>query len=127
MDAEKHANASRQPVRGPRPSWLQGPMAAEILQRSRQPISRRWHTFTPPTASRSPSDGARVADRLHGRDGLKSPVRGRRPHVVDGMLETGRRHGAVPVGLGPGYLRLEAGYMLYGNELDETTSLWKRR
>jgi aminomethyltransferase len=39
------------------------------------------------------------------------------------LLDAGRRHGAVPVGLGArDTLRLEAGYMLYGNDIDESTT-----
>lgn len=45
------------------------------------------------------------------------------PDLWDALLGAGRRHGLVPVGLGArDTLRLEAGYMLYGSDIDETTS-----
>lgn len=45
------------------------------------------------------------------------------PRVWEALIEAGRPHGLVPVGLGArDTLRLEAGMMLYGADIDETTS-----
>jgi len=45
------------------------------------------------------------------------------PNVWESLLESGREAGLKPVGLGArDTLRLEAGYMLYGNDIDQTTS-----
>jgi aminomethyltransferase len=45
------------------------------------------------------------------------------PRVWDALLEAGRPHGLTPIGLGArDTLRLEASYMLYGNDIDETTT-----
>lgn len=43
--------------------------------------------------------------------------------VWEGIVEAGRPHGLEPVGLGArDTLRLEVGYMLYGNDIDDNTS-----
>jgi aminomethyltransferase len=59
-----------------------------------------------------------------GEDGFEAFVdTGHAGAVWDAMLEAGRPHGLVPVGLGArDTLRLEAGMPLYGNELDRATN-----
>jgi glycine cleavage system T protein (aminomethyltransferase) len=43
--------------------------------------------------------------------------------VWEGLMSAGQPHGLEPVGLGArDTLRLEVGYMLYGNDIDDTTS-----
>lgn len=45
------------------------------------------------------------------------------PHIWDALFEEGRKNGVMPVGLGArDTLRLEMGYCLYGNDIDDTTS-----
>lgn len=45
------------------------------------------------------------------------------PKVWESLMDAGRRDGLVPAGLGArDTLRLEAGLMLYGNDIDETTT-----
>lgn len=45
------------------------------------------------------------------------------PRVWEALMDAGRDDGLVPVGLGArDTLRLESGYMLYGNDIDETTT-----
>ncbi len=59
-----------------------------------------------------------------GEDGFElyfAPRHGAR--VWEGLLAAGRPHGLEPVGLAArDTLRLEMGYMLYGNDIDETTT-----
>jgi aminomethyltransferase len=59
-----------------------------------------------------------------GEDGFEVFVEVRHVgEVWDAMLEAGRPHGLIPVGLGArDTLRLEAGMPLYGNELDRKTN-----
>lgn len=45
------------------------------------------------------------------------------PHIWDALFEEGKETGIMPVGLGArDTLRLEMGYCLYGNDIDDTTS-----
>jgi glycine cleavage system T protein (aminomethyltransferase) len=59
-----------------------------------------------------------------GEDGFELFVEAERAGPVwDAVLDAGRPHGLVPVGLGArDTLRLEAGMPLYGNELDRSTN-----
>ena len=59
-----------------------------------------------------------------GEDGFEiGPAWDDAPAIWGALLEAGAADGLVPVGLGArDTLRLEAGFMLYGNDIDETTS-----
>ena len=46
--------------------------------------------------------------------------------VWDALLDAGKNHGLLPAGLGArNTLRLEAGNVLYGHEIDDTTTVWE--
>jgi len=104
---------------------LQGPRAAEILQ-ALTPVDLSGLAYF------HAADGVTVASRrclvsrtgYTGEDGFEIACAwDDAPALWTALLEVGRRHGAVPVGLGArDTLRLEAGYMLYGNDIDETTT-----
>ena len=59
-----------------------------------------------------------------GEDGFEiGPAWDDAPAIWDALLDVGAADGLVPVGLGArDTLRLEAGFMLYGSDIDETTS-----
>ena len=62
-----------------------------------------------------------------GEDGFEVYVHPDRAGAVwDAILEAGRPHGVIPVGLGArDTLRLEATLALYGNDIDDTTTPWE--
>jgi aminomethyltransferase len=104
---------------------LQGPRAQLVLQRlTRAGVDelRPFHLL----------DGVDVAGvtclvsrtGYTGEDGFEIACAwDRAPRLWDALLDAGRPEGLVPAGLGArDTLRLEAGYMLYGQDIDETTT-----
>src|SRR3990170_4815868 len=105
---------------------LQGPRAGAILQRlTRSDLASlpSFHIITDTEVV-----GVRVwfisRTGYTGEDGFEVGCPwGQAPRVWDALLEGGVPGGLVPVGLGArDTLRLEAAYMLYGNDIDETTT-----
>ncbi|HKV45874.1 MAG TPA: glycine cleavage system aminomethyltransferase GcvT [bacterium] len=104
---------------------LQGPRAQEILQRlTPVPLaSIHYYGFR---------DQVEVAGRralisrtgYTGEDGFEVYTAADAASAVwEAILETGGRAGALPAGLGArDTLRLEAGYLLHGNDMDKTTT-----
>lgn len=104
---------------------LQGPLAERILERL-TPVSLgtiRYYRFR---------DGIEVAGQralvsrtgYTGEDGFEIYVDGARAvQVWNALLEAGEPAGLLPAGLGArDTLRLEAGYLLHGNDMDKTTT-----
>jgi len=104
---------------------LQGPHAAAILARVTRTefASLRYYGFMPATCCGV--EGLLARTGYTGEDGFEfyfPPAESAR--VWNDLLEAGKPDGLVPVGLGArNTLRLEAGYPLYGHELDEDTTL----
>jgi len=103
---------------------LQGPFASTILQRvtalDLAQIRRYW-TMTGEVAGTA----ALVARTGYtGEDGFELFVPAHRGvEVWNACLDAGHAEGITPVGLGArDTLRLEAGYLLYGNDIDAQTS-----
>lgn len=104
---------------------LQGPRAAAILSRVTDTdlSALRYYWFTYATCCGV--EGILARSGYTGEDGFEfyfSPEYSER--VWNRLLEEGKNDGLVPCGLGArNTLRLEAGFALYGHELDEETTL----
>ena len=104
---------------------LQGPCSVAILARvtATDFSSLRYYWFKPATCCGV--EGLLARTGYTGEDGFEfyfAP--GQSERVWNELLEAGKPEGLVPVGLGArNTLRLEAGYALYGHELDEETTL----
>jgi aminomethyltransferase len=103
---------------------LQGPRASAILAEAGRDLSAlpAFHVTTDVMIAGVPTVVSRTG--YTGEDGFEiaCPMDAS-PSVWSALAETGRPHGLVPAGLGArDTLRLEAGYMLYGSDIDETTT-----
>jgi len=103
---------------------LQGPRASSIMQRlttlDLSQVRRYWSA-----AGRVADVAALVARTGYtGEDGFELFVPAEQGVAVwTACLEVGQSEGVVPVGLGArDTLRLEAGYLLYGNDIDAQTT-----
>lgn len=104
---------------------LQGPLAVSILQ----PLTPAdlgavgYYKFTTGTVSGLSATIARTG--YTGEDGFEIMVKAAEgPALWDALMAAGAGHGLVPAGLGArDTLRLEAKMCLYGNEIDENTTL----
>jgi aminomethyltransferase len=104
---------------------LQGPKAAEILQTltTADLPSVGYYKFTAGAVSGLSATIARTG--YTGEDGFEVMVKSSDgPALWDALIAAGSPHGLVPAGLGArDTLRLEAKMCLYGNDIDETTTL----
>jgi len=104
---------------------LQGPRAVEILEKVAEPhpADLQYYRFRP--ARCCGVEGILARTGYTGEDGFEfyfTPEQSAR--VWSALLEAGRAEGLIPAGLGArNTLRLEAGFALYGHELDEQTTL----
>jgi len=105
-------------------SILQGPAGEEILA----PLCEDsvsllgYYRFVETTVAQIPTLISRSG--YTGEDGFEMYIAPHHaPTLWETLLTSGREHGLIPVGLGArDTLRLEAGLMLYGNDLDETVN-----
>jgi aminomethyltransferase len=104
---------------------LQGPRAQEILQTQTHidlpAIKYYWFAHGEIAAVR----GTVSRTGYTGEDGFEIMVPpAMAPTVWDALLQAGKAHGLIPAGLGArDTLRLEAAMRLYGNDIDESTSV----
>lgn len=103
-------------VQGPRSLELMGPLTDLELG------AIRYYGIAEGTVAGIPAMVARTG--YTGEDGFEVFVDvARAGELWDALLDAGRPHGMLPVGLGArDTLRLEAGMPLYGNELDRSTN-----
>lgn len=104
---------------------VQGPKAAEVLQWLTVVDLSKMKYYTFEKARFAGVDNVIVsATGYTGAGGFELYVDAKRlPEVWDAIMSAGADAGIVPVGLGArDTLRLEKGYCLYGNEIDDTTS-----
>ena len=108
---------------------LQGPLSQEILQPlssvNLNEIKRYWFAF----GKVDGVDCLIARTGYTGEDGFElyfAPEHSEK--VWTALREAGNPWGLIPAGLGArNTLRLEAGYALYGHEIDDTTTVWEAR
>jgi len=104
---------------------LQGPKAARVLQRltALDLAGLRYYHFAEGEVAGHPATVSRTG--YTGEDGFEIFVApDRAPDLWRKLLDAGREDGLVPAGLGArDTLRLEARMCLYGNDMDESTTL----
>lgn len=104
---------------------VQGPKAAQALQWLTKVDLAKMKYYTFEKAQFAGVDNVIIsATGYTGAGGFEIYVDAERlPEVWDAIMTAGSEVGIVPVGLGArDTLRLEKGYCLYGNEIDDTTS-----
>lgn len=106
---------------------IQGPNASKILQplTDKDIMNLKYYTFTKGTFA-GVDNVIISATGYTGSGGVEiyfEDTDGAADKIWDAIFEVGTPHGLKPVGLGArDTLRLEMGYCLYGNDIDDTTS-----
>ena len=104
---------------------VQGPKAAEVLQKltSVDLANMKYYTFSKGTFA-GVENVLLSATGYTGSGGFEIYVENDQlPAIWDAVFEAGADHDIKPVGLGArDTLRLEMGYCLYGNDINDTTS-----
>jgi len=101
---------------------LQGPASEKVLKAAGLDLSelKRFHLIT---TKMFDVDCLLARTGYTGEDGFEIFFPSSHTEIWDKLLETGTNFGIKPVGLGArDTLRLEAGLMLYGNDIDEKTT-----
>ena len=103
---------------------VQGPKAADLLKGHvpREALDLGYYRFTTGELFGAPATISRTG--YTGEDGFELYFHPRHASAVwNGIVAAGKPHGLELVGLGArDTLRLEMGYMLYGNDIDDTTT-----
>jgi len=106
---------------------LQGPLALEILQPLTEIRLDEMKSFRTRWGEIAGEDILVSRTGYTGEDGFEIYTLSLHPEKIwNAILEQGKGRGLVPVGLGArDTLRLEARLMLYGNDIDETTTVYE--
>jgi aminomethyltransferase len=104
---------------------LQGPLAEKILQPLTDIPLARLKPFWSGAGKVADIDSLVSRTGYTGEDGFEIYTTSPEPRALwDGIMDRGKDHGILPIGLGArDTLRLEAKLMLYGNDIDETTTV----
>jgi aminomethyltransferase len=104
---------------------LQGPLAEMILQPLTDIPLAPLKSFWGGLGKVAGLDALVSRTGYTGEDGFEIYTRAPEPRAIwDELVRRGKEHGLLPVGLGArDTLRLEAKLMLYGNDIDETTTV----
>jgi aminomethyltransferase len=103
---------------------LQGPKAAAVLRGHVPEAALALGYYRVTTGKLFGVDAVIARTGYTGEDGFELYFAPEGAAAVwEGLMHAGRPHGLEPVGLGArDTLRLEMGYMLYGNDIDDTTT-----
>ncbi|MEE9235193.1 MAG: glycine cleavage system aminomethyltransferase GcvT [Candidatus Acidoferrales bacterium] len=106
---------------------VQGPRAAEILAAVVSVDLSQLKTYRFTRGQACGGDCLIARTGYTGEDGFELYFDPEDSETIwNTLLEAGRQHGLVPCGLGArNTLRLEAAYMLYGHDIDDTTTVWE--
>lgn len=104
---------------------LQGPKAIEILQPLTDINLAEMKSFWAARGKVAGVEALVSRTGYTGEDGFEIYTVSAEPAIVwDEILKKGEKHGVLPIGLGArDTLRLEAKLMLYGNDIDDTTTV----
>jgi glycine cleavage system T protein (aminomethyltransferase) len=104
---------------------LQGPAAEKILQPLTDIPLAQLKSFSAAAGKVAGIEALVSRTGYTGEDGFEVYTTSPEPRGLwDGIMDQGKDHGILPIGLGArDTLRLEATLMLYGNDIDETTTV----
>ncbi len=104
---------------------LQGPLAEKILQPLTDVPLASMKSFAAANGKVAGEEALVSRTGYTGEDGFEIYTLSEKPGLMwDAILEQGRSAGVQPIGLGArDTLRLEAKLMLYGNDIDDTTTM----
>jgi aminomethyltransferase len=102
---------------------LQGPHAQQLLQKTVESDLSQLKSFGIIDTKIFGVDCKVSRTGYTGEDGFEIFCSSARPEIWTNLMQAGTKFGLKPVGLGArDTLRLEAGLMLYGNDIDESTT-----